>query len=168
MNQETKYEKECEIFKYFQIDKKIRYLEEKKNIVTYKFYSRSFTSHIDYTEMGVYSVGFKVDEEVVNLLSTLEVIDKQIERCRYAKKNLDKYISKLDSNSRIKLMKKYENNNFFSEPYSKVDDAIYGEIEEIKEAMMYRFGVWYGQNTIIWTKEDVQEILKRMVKEVAL
>lgn len=168
MEDRDKELKESEIYGYFQLPKKIERLISQKKVVQLEFYDRTFSTHIEYSTLGSRTCAHKVDIAVINHIHLLEKIEGRIERKNYEWSSLQQFFQSLSTLEYQYLQQKYSNEYCNNHLFGPTDEKVFEEIQEIKEAVMYRYGIWYEKNSAVWNFEDVQEILEMMDKDVVI
>lgn len=68
------------IQEYFNLDKTIARLRRHLNELHREFYQQSMTTHLEYTDLGIVSRGFRPDREVIKLYDCMALVERRIDR----------------------------------------------------------------------------------------
>ncbi|MGF2189593.1 hypothetical protein ACQUD0_04575 [Vagococcus fluvialis] len=132
------------IKKYFRLSNSIKRLEESKEEVRTWFYSQNLATHTEYSELGIYSKGFRQDIEVLDLMEALEHVDKRIERARLRQKYFNRYLNELPIKDRYQLIQKVRSEHQF-DLSEKIYYETLEEIQEIEMMICLREGLEYEE-----------------------
>lgn len=128
------------IASYFYIDKEIRKCKRKIGEKRAMFYNQSMSSHVTSDETHVFSEGFNVEYNVIQLVDTLAVTEDSKKVLEFKHKHFKRYLRELPESERIFLIDKYKNNSQATN--GTVEQACLKEIQEIEEAAGYRFNYY--------------------------
>ncbi|WP_157515413.1 hypothetical protein [Luteimonas abyssi] len=136
------------IWFYLHIDDEIERLKDRISITRNNFYDQTFTSNIQWTEMGILSIGFKVEKEVANLLDEIIYYEHRIEWLRKKQRYVNDYLLTLDKQIRNDFLMKYTKDPG-DHPLTELDQEFYEELLEIEEAMNHMRNIPLDQSNEI-------------------
>ncbi len=125
---------------YFNLDMKIQELAKQKKFLHSSFYLQNMATRTIYDELGVRCKGFKQEEELEDLFSAMEALNRRIERNLFRERHFKKYLEQLPYEDVKSLISKYRG-HFLVEPKSSVVDEVMEEIQEIETALCFREGL---------------------------
>ena len=96
------------IASYFYIDKEIRKCKRQVGKVRAMFYSQSMSSHVTSDETHVFSEGFNVEYNVIQLVDTLAVTEDSRKVLEFKHKHFKRYLRGLPESERVFLINKYK------------------------------------------------------------
>lgn len=145
------------IASYFFMDKEIRKCKRHVGKVRAKFYNQSMSSHVTSDETHVFSEGFNVESNVIQLVDTLAVTEDSRKVLEFKHKHFKRYLKALPESERVFLIDKYKNKSQATN--GTVERACLKEIKEIEEAAGYRFN-YYVQPELLNEISSISENLK--------
>ncbi len=128
------------IEKYFNLDRKIKGLQNYKRDFSTWFYSQNMTTHLVYDAHGIHSTGFRQDIKILNYLENLEKIDERIKINLLRREYFSEFLGQL-SESEQKILKLKFVSNYAINISSEMIDTILDEIKEIEVALKFRYGI---------------------------
>lgn len=138
------------IYKYFHLDNEIHLLKAYKKEVESSFYHKNMYTRVEYTIFGLEPKAFRIETEIINHLTTMELIEKRIRRLELKQKYFTQYLHSIPVNDYDLLHSKY----MLCE-WAMVDDDLVNElldeIREIEAAVLLREGY------------EVEETIKRVI-----
>lgn len=146
---------------YFSFPKAISRLEAYKKILRIEFYSRNMSTHVEYSELGIISKGFRPDRELEKFHSQLDLIDRRIERYRYRERQFKKYLASIPIKDQELLSDSFIESKDVEIPRTLIEQVI-DEIYEIESAICFREGIDPGESERIELTEDVDTNLERL------
>lgn len=158
---------EIMIKNYFSISKTISRLESYKKLLRIEFYSRNMATHIEYSELGIISKGFRPDREIEKFHSQLDLIDRRIERYRYRGRQFNRYLADISIKDRELLSANFIEGIDVEIPKGLIEQVI-DEIYEIESAICFREGIDPGESERIELTQDVDTNLERLCDFFAL
>ena len=158
---------EIMIKNYFSFSKTISRLESYKKLLRIEFYSRNMATHIEYSELGIISKGFRPDREIEKFHSQLDLIDRRIERYRYRGRQFNRYLADVSIKDRELLSASFIEGIDVEIPQGLIEQTI-DEIYEIESAICFREGIDPGESERIELTEDVDTNLERLCDFFAL
>ncbi|WP_112181640.1 hypothetical protein [Paraliobacillus zengyii] len=133
-------EQQKKIWFYLNLDCEIRRFKDQIKIIKIHFYDQTMTSGIRWTELGLFSRGFKVEKEVINHLDLITYYENRIEGLRLKQRYVNDYLHMLDPDNKQFLLNKYTNHKI-EDSLTKIELEFYDELHEIEEAMNYMRGI---------------------------
>lgn len=128
---------ELVIREYFNLGKTIQGLQDRLKHSRWLFYQQTMTSHIEYTALGVVSVGFRPDKEVTKLYERMEKIERRVARNTFRRRHFEDYLAHLPVEDLERLESKYIACENVSIPEKLLSDLA-SEIDEIETAICFR------------------------------
>lgn len=128
---------ELVIQEYFNLDKTIAKLRRHLNELRREFYQQSMTTHLEYTDLGIVSRGFRPDREVVKLYDCMALVERRIGRNIFRNKHFNMYLDTLPADELKRLKSRYTGQKrgcVSMELLQKVAT----EIQEIETAICFR------------------------------
>lgn len=145
---------------YFSLSKVCYSLKRYKREVQQEFYGQNMATHTEYSELGIFTKGFRPDREVEKYLLCLELIDKRINRNQYRLKQFKRFLQNLPLTDLTALKAKY-----IDQKDIVLSEALYtsavNEVYEIETAICFREGMEPERERIELTKDD-DENLERL------
>lgn len=159
---------ELVIREYFNLGKTIQGLQDRLNHSRWLFYQQTMTSHIEYTALGVVSVGFRPDKEISKLYERMEKIERRIARNTFRRRHFEDYLAHLTVEDLERLESKYIDGEEVSISDKLLSD-LYAEIDEIETAICFREGLEPDpEKIVIDLNEGVEGNLERLCEFFAL
>lgn len=152
---------------YFSFPKAISRLEAYKKMLRIEFYSRNMATHVEYSELGIISKGFRPDRELEKFHSQLDLIDRRIERYRYRERQFKKYLASIPIKDQELLSDSFIEGKDVMVQITLIEQVI-DEIYEIESAICFREGIDPGESERIELTEDVDTNLERLCDFFAL
>lgn len=125
------------IQEYFNLDKTIARLRRHLNELHREFYQQSMTTHLEYTDLGIVSRGFRPDREVIKLYDCMALVERRIDRNIFRNKHFNMYLDTLTADELKRLKSRYTGQKrgcVSMELLQKVAT----EIQEIETAICFR------------------------------
>ena len=148
-------EMQNEIQRYFNIPSRIFRLQNSIKEAREDFYSRTFTSHSRFIDDEWTLVGYRVETQVLNLLSRIEGKERHIEILHEKRRYFDQFLSSLPEGDQRQLHLKYRSEKQYQ--IHRVEARAYEEIKEIEEAICHKYGF----------PVEHEEVSERSVDDVA-
>ena len=103
------------------------------------FYQQTMTTHLEYTELGVVSRGFRPDREIEKLYTQIEHIENQIERNTFRRDHFESFLEEEISKYDVKRIKlKYIAGVIEIIVDNILMSRLLEEIQEIETAVCFR------------------------------
>jgi len=130
---------QMEIQSYFNLDNRIERKRKAIKDVRRAFYNQTLTTHVESDESSLFSVGFRIEKEVVSLVDGMANMEGTLDLLEKKKRYLDDYLFSLNPMEKAYLTSKYTKSNLFG-TVLQADIDIYDEILEINEAINFMYG----------------------------
>lgn len=125
------------IMDYFGLSKRIKRKEDYLKIMRREFYQQTMSSFCTTDGMKIYSKGFGVDRNVIDLVDREAVTLEKISLLKFKRKHFLRYLKQLPKEDRQFLTKKYKwCQGGMNE---RLERECFEEVQEIEEAAGYRF-----------------------------
>lgn len=127
--------------KYFKLDNSIHRTEQHIQQTREHFYNQTMSTRtIAGDDLGMVTVGFRPDREVVDFVDYIAGLEEKIERNLKKKRYLEDYLSRIPSSERYYLMQRYvyKSNIRIKKEFER---SLIEEINEIEEAINRMYGL---------------------------
>lgn len=125
------------IQEYFNLDKTIARLRRRLDELRQEFYQQSMTTHLEYTDLGIVSRGFRPDREVVKLYDRMALVERRIGRNIFRNKHFNMYLDTLPADELKRLKSRYTGQKR-SCVSMELLQKVATEIQEIETAICFR------------------------------
>lgn len=125
------------IQEYFNLDKTIARLRRHLNELRREFYQQSMTTHLEYTDLGIVSRGFRPDREVVKLYDCMALVERRIGRNIFRNKHFNMYLDTLPADELKRLKSRYTGQKRGCVSMDLLQ-KVATEIQEIETAICFR------------------------------
>ncbi|MDT2743910.1 hypothetical protein [Enterococcus asini] len=128
---------ELVIKEYFNLGRTIERLKNRRDSLHREFYQQSMTTHLEYTDLGIVSRGFRPDREVIKLYYCMALVERRIDRNIFRNKHFNTYLDSLPADELKRLKSRYTG---LKRGYVSMDllQKVATEIQEIETAICFR------------------------------
>lgn len=126
------------INKYFELSERIQQLEKEIGEYQRAFYDQTFSTQVQYTELGLNVVAFKVDHGVCDHAMVGGKKQSRLNALRFKQKHFKEYLDSLSSEEIEYLVQCYLEESTATEQQA-ITVAVLDEISEIEEASHHRY-----------------------------
>lgn len=81
------------VSQYMNLNQTITKLKKRLKCVRWVFYQQTMTTHLEYTELGVVTHGFRPDREIEKLCDQIGHIEKQIDRNTFRRDHFEAFLN---------------------------------------------------------------------------
>lgn len=156
---------EIVIKNYLSLSIHINFLMLRKKQIRQEFYSKNMATHMEYHKIKkdnyeMIVKGFRPDREIERLLTSIDILNRRIDRYLFRQKHFAAFWATLSSSERSLLTGQYKYLEKVVCPQTLIEKVL-EEINEIETAMCFREGIEPDteNNEIL---EDIEGNLERM------
>lgn len=125
------------IQEYFSLGETIKRLKHYQTMRHWEFYQQSMDTHLEYTDLGIVSRGFRPDSEILKLYEREEIIERRIKRNIFRYKHFNSYLDSLPTGDLKRLKSRYTGQRGGCASVELLKKVAI-EIQEIETAICFR------------------------------
>lgn len=167
MKSDKEIEIENFIHRYFGLSERIGLLKTAIKYREYEFSNRSFYNWIEFGEMSIKNVGVKVEKEVINHVSSIELTEKRIQRLNKREYYFTNYLNNLSKTDYVILKSKYTTSYELLQ-FTNLDKQTYDEILEIEEAIAFQFDYFLEKESNYLELKAFKSDYEKMLEELGV
>jgi len=101
------------------------------------FFNQTMSSYVTSNELVLYSKGFSIENNVIHFVDAQRRLEEAVEICEFKHKHFKEFLNALPHDDRVYLEARYlQEEEIIND---RVDRECFEMIEEIEEAVSYRF-----------------------------